>query len=68
VTVFLITLFSLIPRIGLIGSGVAMIASTLVAFAGQSLAVSVWFRSRKAERLGSSVRDGPQGEGSTPGS
>jgi O-antigen/teichoic acid export membrane protein len=68
VTVFLIAIFSLIPRIGLIGSGVAMIASTLVAFAGQSLAVSVWFRSRKAETLGSSVRGGPPGEGSMPGS
>jgi O-antigen/teichoic acid export membrane protein len=49
VAVFLIALFSLIPRIGLIGSGVAMIASTLVAFAGQGLAVSVWFKSRSAE-------------------
>lgn len=68
VTVFLIALFSLIPRIGLIGSGVAMIASTLVAFAGEGLAVSVWFRSRSAATAGPTVSDGPRGEGSAPGS
>ena len=55
VTVFLIALFSLIPRIGLIGSGVAMILSTLVAFAGEGLAVSVWFRSRSAATAGPTV-------------
>jgi O-antigen/teichoic acid export membrane protein len=55
VTVFLIALFTLIPRIGLIGSGVAMVASTLVAFAGEGLAVSIWFRSRSAAKAGPTV-------------
>jgi O-antigen/teichoic acid export membrane protein len=66
VTVFLIALFTLVPLMGLIGSGVAMIASTLVAFAGQSLAVSVWFRGRKNALAGSSAPGDPRVEGSTP--
>jgi len=71
VTVFLVALFTLIPRMGLIGSGIAMIASALVAFAGQSLAVSVWFRSRAdapATPGTSSAPGDPRDEGSTPGS
>jgi O-antigen/teichoic acid export membrane protein len=49
VSVFLVTLFALIPSIGLIGSGVAGIAAALVSFAGQSMAVMAWFRSRLEE-------------------
>ncbi|MAG33533.1 MAG: teichoic acid transporter [Deltaproteobacteria bacterium] len=48
VTVFLTCLFTLIPRIGLIGSGVATLAAAIVALAGQGLSVSAWFRGRKA--------------------
>jgi O-antigen/teichoic acid export membrane protein len=55
VPVFLITLFSLIPTIGLIGAGVAGLVAVSVSFAGQSIAVLSWFRSRSKASEPSSV-------------
>jgi O-antigen/teichoic acid export membrane protein len=65
VSVFVIGLFTLIPRMGLIGAGVAMLASGLVAFFGQSLAVALWFRSRSLATNAPNARDGLQDEEST---
>jgi O-antigen/teichoic acid export membrane protein len=45
VAVFLVGLFALIPRIGLIGSGVAGLAAALVAFSGEAMAAFSWLRS-----------------------
>ena len=50
VLVFLLGLFVLIPRLGLIGSGLAGLASALVAFSGEAIAAFAWFRRRTAER------------------
>lgn len=43
VTVFLVTMFVAIPAIGVIGAGVAGLASVLISFAGQAMAVRAWF-------------------------
>jgi O-antigen/teichoic acid export membrane protein len=52
VTVFLVGLFALIPRIGLIGSGVAGLASALVAFCGEGMAAFAWLKSRTEASTG----------------
>jgi O-antigen/teichoic acid export membrane protein len=52
VSVFLICLFTLIPRIGLIGAGFAGLAAELASMAGHSIALLSWFRSRSEQLRG----------------
>ena len=52
VSVFLICLFTLIPRIGLVGAGYAGLAAALASMTGHSIALVSWFRSR-SEQSGS---------------
>ena len=72
VAVFLIGLFALIPRIGLIGAGVAGLAAALVAFFGEASAALAWFRKGTLEMAGTVVPAGSiapgyrRGEGPTP--
>jgi O-antigen/teichoic acid export membrane protein len=71
VIVFLICMFTLIPELGLVGAGIAMLAAALVGVAGQATAVVVWFRSRTLDsqtpRTSPDPGD-PRGEGPAPGS
>ena len=46
VSVFLICLFTLIPRIGLIGAGFAGLAAAAASMMGHSIALFSWFKSR----------------------
>jgi O-antigen/teichoic acid export membrane protein len=72
VAVFLLGLFALIPRIGLIGSGVAGLAAALVAFFAEATVALAWFKSRTTDLVKAVVSPEPlalgdrQGEGSTP--
>ncbi len=68
VFVFLGGLFVLIPRIGLIGAGLAMLAAAVVLVSGQSLAVIKWFRSQTAAAKTASARGDLRGEAQAPGS
>jgi len=67
VLVFLVGLFALIPRLGLIGSGLAGLASALVAFSGEAMAAFAWFRSRTAENPATPVGAGAIDSGGHPG-
>jgi len=72
VVVFLLGLFVLIPRVGLIGAGMAGLASALVAFSGEAMAAIDWFRRRTAEgpttpgSAGSIATGNHPGEGQAP--
>jgi O-antigen/teichoic acid export membrane protein len=67
VAVFLVGLFSLIPRLGVVGAGVAGLASGMVAFLGEAIAAFTWFRSR-ATRAGSPPRESAPGGSVSSGS
>jgi O-antigen/teichoic acid export membrane protein len=49
ITVFLLGMLILVPKIGLIGSGVAALPSVLVSITGHSIALSRWFKRRSSE-------------------
>jgi O-antigen/teichoic acid export membrane protein len=71
VSVFLGTLFVLLPRVGLDGSGIAGLAAALVSFAGQGMAVFGWIRNRPldVEAMPTSTpQSGPKSSGPAPGS
>jgi len=68
VVIFLSCMFGLIPKLGLVGAGIATLAAALVAVAGQGLAVVAWFRSRTTASATSLDPGGPRGEGPAPGS
>lgn len=68
VVAFLGCLFVSIPRIGLIGAGIATLASALVGLAGQTMAVVLWLRSQASGRARGRVPDDLRGEGPGRGS
>jgi O-antigen/teichoic acid export membrane protein len=71
VSVFLGTLFVLLPRVGLDGSGIAGLAAALVSFAGQGMAVFGWIKNRPLDVEAtptSTPQPGPKSSGPAPGS
>ncbi len=63
VVVFLGAMFVLIPRIGLIGAGIAMLISAIVGVTGQAIAVFVWLSTQADVAARGSVRGDLPGEG-----
>lgn len=66
VLVFLTCMATAIPALGLVGAGVATLASEWVAVAGQGLAVRQWFKTRKTQPASAPDPGDPPAEAPTP--